>query len=44
MEKVSVGENVFAVLQKKLPPKCKDLYGYTMKLHIVLYINSMLFH
>ena len=24
MEKVSVGENVFAVLQKKLPPKCKD--------------------
>ena len=24
-EKVSVGENVFDVLQRKLPPKCKDL-------------------
>ncbi|XP_062114334.1 uncharacterized protein LOC133825398 [Humulus lupulus] len=29
-EKVSVGENVLAVLQKKLPPKCKDLGTFTI--------------
>ena len=29
-EKVSVGENVLAILQKKLPPKCKDPYMFTI--------------
>ncbi|XP_062100974.1 uncharacterized protein LOC133806892 [Humulus lupulus] len=29
-EKVSVGENVSAVLQKKLPPKCKDPDTFTI--------------
>ncbi|XP_062085501.1 uncharacterized protein LOC133791574 [Humulus lupulus] len=29
-EKVSVGENVSAVLQKKLPPKCKDPNTFTI--------------
>ncbi|XP_062088503.1 uncharacterized protein LOC133795067 [Humulus lupulus] len=29
-EKVSVGENVSAVLQKKLPPKCKDPGTFTI--------------
>ncbi|XP_062103930.1 uncharacterized protein LOC133815059 [Humulus lupulus] len=29
-EKVSVGENVFVVLQKKLPPKCKDPDTFTI--------------
>ncbi|KAK8269996.1 hypothetical protein V6Z12_D11G165500 [Gossypium hirsutum] len=27
-EKVSVGENVFAVLQRKIPPKCKDQFMF----------------
>ena len=26
---VSVGENVSAILQQKLPPKCKDLGSFT---------------
>ena len=29
-EIVSVGENVSAVLQRKLPPKCKDLGSFTI--------------
>ncbi|XP_062075714.1 uncharacterized protein LOC133779827 [Humulus lupulus] len=29
-EKISVGENVSTVLQKKLPPKCKDLGTFTI--------------
>ncbi|XP_062115482.1 uncharacterized protein LOC133829722 [Humulus lupulus] len=29
-EKISVGENISAVLQKKLPPKCKDLGTFTI--------------
>ena len=29
-EKVSVGENVSAVLQRKLPPKCKDPGTFTI--------------
>ena len=29
-EKISVGENVSAVLQRKLPPKCKDLGTFTI--------------
>ena len=29
-EKVSVGENVSAILQKKLPPKCKDPSMFTI--------------
>ncbi|KAH9717584.1 hypothetical protein KPL71_021883 [Citrus sinensis] len=29
-EKVSVGENVYAVLQRKLPPKCKDPSTFTI--------------
>ncbi|XP_062085694.1 uncharacterized protein LOC133791794 [Humulus lupulus] len=29
-EKISVGENVLSVLQKKLPPKCKDLGTFTI--------------
>ena len=29
-EKVSMGENVLAILQKKLPPKCKDPCMFTI--------------
>ena len=29
-EKVSVGENVYAVLQRKLPSKCKDPCTFTI--------------
>ena len=29
-ERVSTGENVSAVLQQKLPPKCKDLGSFTI--------------
>ena len=34
-EKVSVGENVSAVLQRKLPPKCKDPGTFTIPCKIV---------
>ena len=33
-EKVSVGENVSAILQKKLPPKCKDPGMFTIPCNI----------
>ena len=29
-EKVSMGENVLAILEKKLPPKCKDPGMFTI--------------
>jgi hypothetical protein len=29
-EKIRVGENVFAVIQRKLPQKCKDPYMFTI--------------
>ena len=33
-EKVSLGENVSAVIQRKLPPKCKDPGSFTIPCRI----------